>query len=170
MSASDVDQPRLSRTAAFASSPPNPMASSTWDGCTLPEEQADPEETAIPARSKPITAVSALRPGAANNVVLGNRWTPSENTLHAAFRGIPGVRAVHVAMVPGSEPVLAAGVAADLTSAALRTALRGQLAAWKLPERIVVMPSLPISLRGKVDRLALEKILSEPCRSLKSLA
>ncbi len=49
------------------------MASSTWDGCTLPEEQAEPEETAIPSRSKPITAVSALRPGAVNSVVFGSR-------------------------------------------------------------------------------------------------
>ena len=63
MSASVVDQPRLSRTAPWASSGPNPMASSTCDGWTLPEEQAEPDDTAIPARSKPITAVSALQPG-----------------------------------------------------------------------------------------------------------
>ena len=36
------------------------MAESTWDGWTLPEEQAEPEDTAMPSRSKPITAVSAL--------------------------------------------------------------------------------------------------------------
>ncbi len=44
-----VDQPRLSRTAPCASSGPTPMAASTWDGWTLPEEQAEPEETAIPS-------------------------------------------------------------------------------------------------------------------------
>ena len=85
MSASDVDQPRLSRTAPRASSLPNPMASSTWDGWTLPDEQAEPEDTAIPPRSKPITAVSALSPGTVNRVVLGRRGTSSENTI------IPGV-------------------------------------------------------------------------------
>ena len=74
-SASRVDQPILSRTAPWAISASNPIASSTWDGCTLPDEQAEPEDTAIPARSKPITAVSALRPGAVNKVVLGNRRT-----------------------------------------------------------------------------------------------
>src|ERR1700732_2150735 len=80
-SASEVDQPRLSRTAPWAISGPNPMASSTCEGCTLPEEQAEPEDTAIPARSKPITAVSALRPGTVNSVVLGSRGAPSENTM-----------------------------------------------------------------------------------------
>ena len=63
MSASVVDQPRLSRTAPWASSAPIPMASSTCEGWTLPDEQAEPDDTAIPARSKPMTAVSALEPG-----------------------------------------------------------------------------------------------------------
>ena len=49
------------------------MASSTWDGCTFPEEHAEPEDTAIPSRSKPITAVSAFRPGTVNSVVFGSR-------------------------------------------------------------------------------------------------
>src|SRR3981189_203457 len=61
------------------------MASSTCDGCTLPDEQAEPDDTAIPARSKPITAVSALRPGSVNSVVFGNRDASSEKTI------IPGV-------------------------------------------------------------------------------
>ena len=77
MSAPDVDQPRLSRTAPWAISGLNPMASSTWEGWTLPEEQADPEETAMSARSNPITAVSAFRPGTVNRVVFGNRPTAS---------------------------------------------------------------------------------------------
>jgi len=81
MSASEVDQPRLSRTAPLANSPRNPIASSTCDGRTLPEEQAEPEDTAIPARSKPITAVSALSPGTVKSDVFGSRATPSENTM-----------------------------------------------------------------------------------------
>ena len=39
------------------------MAASTCEGCTLPEEQAAPEDTATPSRSKAITAVSAFMPG-----------------------------------------------------------------------------------------------------------
>ena len=49
------------------------MAASTGDGCTLPEEQAAPDDTATPARSKAITAVSARRPGWLKAVVFGNR-------------------------------------------------------------------------------------------------
>ena len=60
------------------------MASSTWEGWTLPEEQAEPEETATPSRSKPITAVSALRPGAVNSVVFGSRGTSAQNTRRSA--------------------------------------------------------------------------------------
>src|SRR5260370_10962842 len=57
--------PRLTRTAACASCAGTPMAESTCEGWTLPDEQAAPEETAIPSRSNAITAVSALIPGAA---------------------------------------------------------------------------------------------------------
>ena len=42
-----------------------PMASSTCDGCTLPDEQADPDDTAIPSRSRAIRAVSARNAGSA---------------------------------------------------------------------------------------------------------
>src|SRR6266566_227226 len=65
--------PRLTRTAARASCAGTPMAESTCEGWTLPEEQAAPEETAIPSRSNAITAVSAFIPGTANRVVLGSR-------------------------------------------------------------------------------------------------
>src|SRR6266702_1038487 len=61
-SASVVLQPRLTRTAPRSSGAETPIAARTWDGCTLPEEQAAPEDTATPSRSKAITAVSALIP------------------------------------------------------------------------------------------------------------
>ena len=63
--------PLTSRTAAKRTSAP--MASSTWDRETLPEEHAEPEDTAIPARSKAISAVAASRPGSAKHVVLPSR-------------------------------------------------------------------------------------------------
>src|SRR6266481_4417473 len=65
--------PRLTRTAARASCGGTPMAESTWEGCTLPDEQAAPEEMATPSRSNAMTAVSAFIPGTANSVVLGSR-------------------------------------------------------------------------------------------------
>src|SRR5258708_40370312 len=64
--------PRLTRTAARASGAGTPMAESTCEGWTLPDEQAAPEETAIPSRSNAITAVPALIPGAAKMVVGGS--------------------------------------------------------------------------------------------------
>ena len=48
MSASVVVQPRLTRTAPRASSGETPMAASTCEGCTLPDEQAAPDDTRDP--------------------------------------------------------------------------------------------------------------------------
>src|SRR5260370_37437395 len=69
--------PRLTRTAGCASCAGTPMAESTCEGWTLPDEQAAPEETAIPSRSNAITAVSAFIPGTAHRVVLGGRSAPA---------------------------------------------------------------------------------------------
>src|SRR5271165_2492074 len=62
--ASDA-HPRLTRTAPCARLGSTPIAARTWDGVTLPEEQADPELTATPARSRPIIKVAAATPGTA---------------------------------------------------------------------------------------------------------
>src|SRR5438874_5823434 len=75
-SASVVVQPRLTRTAPRRCVGETPIAARTCDGCTLPEEQAAPEDTATPSRSKAITAVSALIPASANSEVFGSRSTP----------------------------------------------------------------------------------------------
>src|SRR5262245_66463267 len=50
-----------------------PIAARTCEDWTFPDEQADPDETAIPLRSKAIIAVSAFTAGTANEVVLGSR-------------------------------------------------------------------------------------------------
>ena len=50
-----------------------PMAARTCDRLTLPDEQAEPDDRAMPRRSKAISAVSALRPGMAKAKVFGNR-------------------------------------------------------------------------------------------------
>src|SRR6185437_16521352 len=72
-SVSVVLQPRLTRTVPRASAGSTPIAVSTVEDCTLPDEQAAPEDTAIPFRSKAMTAVSAFSPGTENRVVLGSR-------------------------------------------------------------------------------------------------
>ena len=78
MSASVVSQPRLRRIAPDNRTGSTFIACRTWAGWTYPDEQADPDDTAIPSRSKPITAVSAFRPGADMRVVFGRRGTESE--------------------------------------------------------------------------------------------
>src|SRR5712671_5601179 len=74
-----VVAPRLTRTAPRARSAPAPMAARTCEGATFPDEQAAPEDTATPSRSKAITAVSAFMPGKARSVVFGRRSTFSAN-------------------------------------------------------------------------------------------
>src|SRR2546430_16480681 len=64
--------PRLTRTAARASCGGTPMAESTWEGCTLPEEQAAPEETATPSGSNATTTASAFSPGTGSSEVMCN--------------------------------------------------------------------------------------------------
>src|SRR5690606_2539241 len=48
-SAAVLAQPKLIRIALAASAGGTPMAASTWDGPTLPEEQAEPVLIAMPA-------------------------------------------------------------------------------------------------------------------------
>src|SRR5262249_24760490 len=73
ISAAVVSGPRLTRIAPPASPGSAPMAARTWEAVTFPDEQADPDETAMPSRSRAIRAVSALHPGTANSVVFGSR-------------------------------------------------------------------------------------------------
>ena len=61
-----------------------PIAASTCDGATLPEEQAEPELTATPARSSAIISVAASTPGTANETVLGSRGAVSAKTTASA--------------------------------------------------------------------------------------
>src|SRR5260370_31576390 len=90
--------PRLTRTAACASCAGTPMAESTCEGWTLPDEQAAPEETAIPSRSNAITAVSALLPRTAHRVVLGRRSAAAPKKTN------PGGAALRRASCPAPQP------------------------------------------------------------------
>src|SRR5208282_4300990 len=83
-SASSDAQPKLSRIAPRARSGFTPIAASTCDGATLPDEQAEPELTATPARSSAITSVAASTPGTAKQRVLGKRGAASEKTTASA--------------------------------------------------------------------------------------
>ena len=73
-------QPRLTRIAPAASAGATPIAASTWLGPTLPDEQAEPDDTATPSRSSRISSVAAARPGTAKASVLGSRGAAAPNT------------------------------------------------------------------------------------------
>ena len=75
-------QPKLILRAVSATAGSIPMASNTGERVTLPDEQAAPALTQMPARSSAITCVSARTPGIDMHVVLGS--------LAAAF---PNIRA-----------------------------------------------------------------------------
>ena len=65
--------PNENRSAATPSSRGTPMAVSTCDGSTAPVEQAEPEEQAIPARSRCISSASLSVPGIDTLVTWGAR-------------------------------------------------------------------------------------------------
>ncbi len=86
----------------------------------------------------------------------GFNVSPSE--VEDAVRELDGVRDAAVVGIPrdgGDEEVVAAVVleeGATLDEQAARTTLRAELAAYKVPRRIVVLDELPTSLLGKVLR------------------
>lgn len=77
------------------------------------------------------------------------------------LRGVEGVRDVHVSVDASRPDSLVAVVAsARLTPREIRSALQGATAAWKIPRRIIVLPSLPATARGKVDPEAIARLIS----------
>ena len=57
-----------------------PIAVSTCEGSTAPLEQAEPEETAIPSRSSPISSASGSAPGTETLLMVGRRAAPAPFT------------------------------------------------------------------------------------------
>src|SRR5271170_3290282 len=69
--------PRLNLIAPAASSGATPIAASTCERATLPDEHAEPDDAATPARSSRISSVAAATPGTAKQVVFANRGAPA---------------------------------------------------------------------------------------------
>jgi len=80
--------------------------------------------------------------------------------IEAALRDVPGVRDACAMAHPQLADALAAAVAADLPPAELRKALRMKMALWKIPERLLVLPELPHTARGKTDRRRIAALLA----------
>ena len=89
--------------------------------------------------------------------IAGRRLELAE--VERALRQLPGVRDAMVVPHPGRPEALAAVVATDEAAGALRTALRGCLAAWKIPKKIVTLPAFPVTARGKTDAARLRTLL-----------
>jgi long-chain acyl-CoA synthetase len=80
----------------------------------------------------------------------------------ASMRRLAGVRDVWVGVSGGIDPVLGAVVASDRTVVELRGALQAGTAAWRIPKKILVVASLPVTARGKTDTRALQALVFGP--------
>ncbi|HTJ77800.1 MAG TPA: class I adenylate-forming enzyme family protein [Rariglobus sp.] len=80
--------------------------------------------------------------------------------LEQVFRSLPEVQDAFIAPHPQTPDELAAVVATALRADELRTRLRVQLAAWKMPRRFVIVPEFPLTARGKPDTKALLTLLA----------
>jgi len=77
------------------------------------------------------------------------RLDPAE--VERALKALGSVRDAVVFPFPRGGEGLAAAVLSDESPAAIRRALAGRIAAWKLPERIVALREFPVTTRGKPD-------------------
>ena len=151
------------------------MAARTCEGWTLPDEQAEPEDTAIPPRSKPITAVSAFIPGTVNSVVFGSRGTSLRKHNHSRRLPQTLLKAVSQALQPGcvvfqgghgspngsakgrnSRDILGAGPAAQLLTTATQQRLQ-PLNALGQNQRTNALLAADL-VRGKRDQISLHRI------------
>jgi len=89
--------------------------------------------------------------------IAGRRVNLAE--IEVFMRELKGVRDAWVQVGPGADGVLGAVLATDRPISELRAELRLTVAAWKIPKRLVALPSLPLSVRGKVDSRGLSALL-----------
>ncbi|MGH9868677.1 MAG: class I adenylate-forming enzyme family protein [Candidatus Polarisedimenticolia bacterium] len=113
-----------------------------------------------PGRPPELSLVGRI--GAVVNVA-GRKVDPAE--VERALRRLPGVRDAVVIGMPDLSrgEALAACVEAEASLArdAVMAGLRRELAAWKLPRRLVVVDQMPRNERGKTDVDALRRRLLE---------
>lgn len=93
--------------------------------------------------------------------IAGRRLDLAE--VENALCALPGVRAACVLAHPQRPDALMAAVASDRRGAELRTELAARLAPWKIPARILALPDLPVTERGKTDRTAVAEQLRQAC-------
>jgi acyl-coenzyme A synthetase/AMP-(fatty) acid ligase len=89
--------------------------------------------------------------------VAGRRFNPLET--EGALKKLPGVIDAFVATDPRRSHALAAAVAGAIAADAVRAALRGKVAPWKIPGRLVLLERFPVTARGKTDTRRLLALL-----------
>ncbi len=87
----------------------------------------------------------------------GRRFDPAE--IEGVLKKLPGVGDAFVAADPRRTNALAAVVAGTVSAEAIRSALRGKVAPWKIPGRLIALPRLPVTARGKPDTRQLLALL-----------
>lgn len=75
------------------------------------------------------------------------------------LRRLPDVREAWVGVSPGPDPVLGAVIATARTPSELRAALLADTAAWKIPKKLIAVPALPLTARGKPDTRVLQALV-----------
>jgi len=113
-----------------------------------------PDRVALDARG----GVTLLGRRGTTVKIAGRRVNLAE--VSARLLQLPGVREAWVGISPGPDPVLGAVVATGRTATELRTALRADTAAWKIPKKLMVAAALPVTTRGKPDLRALQALVS----------
>ncbi len=109
-----------------------------------------PDRVAVDARGR----LTLLGRRGGNVKIAGRRVGLAD--VEARLRRLPGVSDVWVGVSAGVDPMLGAVVATDRLSADLRAALQMDTPSWKIPKKLVVVPSLPLTVRGKTDVRALQ--------------
>jgi long-chain acyl-CoA synthetase len=91
--------------------------------------------------------------------IAGRRLNLAE--VEQALKRLPGVRDAMVTPHAARADALAAAVATERSANEIRDALRQSLASWKIPKKIVILGSFPLTSRGKTDTRQLQAVLAE---------
>jgi acyl-coenzyme A synthetase/AMP-(fatty) acid ligase len=109
-------------------------------GCWVPADRAD-----LDARGN----LTLLGRRGHTVKIAGRRVNLAE--VVARLRRLAGVSDAWVGVSKGAEPVMGAAVASGRTVMELRAELVADTATWKVPKKILVLPALPLTARGKID-------------------
>ena len=106
--------------------------------------------------------------GRAKDLIISGGYNVYPAEVEAAIEALPGV--ADVAVIGAPHPDFGEGVVAvvvpkpgaTLDKRSLRQALAGELAAYKLPKRILLADALPRNAMGKVQKSRLSEPVAQP--------